>query len=137
MADIKTLRETMANIATEARSKLSEITDETPEARASEIEREFDAMMAETDKLQGRIDREERAAALMAKLEQPDTSKIPMFLKNIAFKLAALTLLVALQCQLNWRHLLRKLWPQLALCTPQICSLSSIQQTGARSAFQL
>ena len=77
MADIKTLRETMANIATEARSKLSEITDETPEARASEIEREFDAMMAETDKLQGRIDREERANALMAKLEQPDTSKIP------------------------------------------------------------
>ena len=77
MADIKTLRETMANIATEARSKLSEITDETPEARASEIEREFDAMMAETDKLQGRIDREERAAALMSKLEQPDTSKIP------------------------------------------------------------
>jgi HK97 family phage major capsid protein len=77
MADIKTLRETMANIATEARSKLSEITDETTEARASEIEREFDAMMAETDKLQGRIDREERAAALMSKLEQPDTSKIP------------------------------------------------------------
>lgn len=77
MADLKSLRETMANIATEARSKLSEITDETTEARASEIEREFDAMMAETDKLQGRIDREERAAALMAKLEQPDTSKIP------------------------------------------------------------
>ena len=77
MADIKSLRETMANIATEARSKLNEINDETPEARASEIEREFDAMMAETDKLQGRIDREERAAALVAKLEQPDTSKIP------------------------------------------------------------
>ena len=77
MADIKSLRETMANIATEARSKLSEITDETTETRASEIEREFDAMMAETDKLQGRIDREERAAALMSKLEQPDTSKIP------------------------------------------------------------
>lgn len=77
MADLKSLRETMANIATEARSKLSEITDETTEARASEIEREFDAMMAETDKLQGRIDREERAAALMSKLEQPDTSKIP------------------------------------------------------------
>jgi HK97 family phage major capsid protein len=77
MADIKSLRETMANIATEARSKLNEINDETPEARASEIEREFDAMMAETDKLQGRIDREERAAALMSKLEQPDTSKIP------------------------------------------------------------
>ena len=77
MADIKSLRETMANIATEARSKLNEINDETPEARASEIEREVDAMMAGSDKLQGRIDREERAAALMSKLEQPDTSKIP------------------------------------------------------------
>jgi hypothetical protein len=42
MADIKTLRETMANIATEARSKLSEVTDDTPEERAAEIEREFD-----------------------------------------------------------------------------------------------
>ena len=77
MADIKTLRETMANIATEARSKLSEVTDDTPEERAAEIEREFDAMMVSADKLQERIEREERAEALMAKLQQPDTSKIP------------------------------------------------------------
>ena len=77
MADIKTLREQMARIATEARSKLDEVTDETPEERAAEIEREFDAAMADADKLQARIDREERAAALIAKLEQPDTSKIP------------------------------------------------------------
>ena len=40
MADIKTLREQMANIATEARSKLSEVTDATDETRAAEIERE-------------------------------------------------------------------------------------------------
>ena len=77
MADIKTLREQMANIATEARSKLSEVTNDTPEERAAEIEREFDAMMVSADKLQERIDREERAEALMAKLQQPDTSKIP------------------------------------------------------------
>ena len=77
MADIKTLREQMANIATEARSKLSEVTNETPDERAAEIEREFDAMMASADKLQERIEREERADALMAKLQQPDTSKIP------------------------------------------------------------
>ena len=77
MADIKTLREQMANIATEARSKLSEVTNDTPEERAAEIEREFDAMMVSADKLQERIEREERAEALMAKLQQPDTSKIP------------------------------------------------------------
>ena len=34
-------------------------------------------MMVSADKLQERIHREERAEALMAKLQQPDTSKIP------------------------------------------------------------
>ena len=77
MADIKDLREQMAVIATEARSKLAEVTDETPESRAAEIEREFDALMADADKLQARVDREERAAQLVDKLIQPDTSKIP------------------------------------------------------------
>ena len=57
MADqsfVKDLREQMANIATEARSKLDEVTDTTPEERAQEIEREFDAMMTDHDKLQAR-----------------------------------------------------------------------------------
>ena len=64
MADllVKDLREQIANIALEARSKLNEVTDETPEERAAEIEREFDAMMSDHDKLQARIQREERAA---------------------------------------------------------------------------
>ncbi len=78
MADIKTLREQMANIATEARSKLSEVTNETPEERAAEIEREFDAMMADHDKLQARVEREERAAKAMAAIQEPDTSKVPV-----------------------------------------------------------
>ena len=77
MAEIKTLREQMANIATEARSKLSEVTDETPEARAAEIEREFDAMMESHDKIAERVAREERAAKAIAAIEAPDTSKIP------------------------------------------------------------
>ena len=53
MADllVKDLREHMANIAAEARSKLNEMTDEIPEKRAAEIEREFDAMMSDHDKL--------------------------------------------------------------------------------------
>ena len=39
MADLKTLREQMANIATEARAKLSEVTDATDETRAADVER--------------------------------------------------------------------------------------------------
>jgi len=45
MLEIETLREQMASIATEARAKLSEVTDETEETRAAEIEAEFDKMM--------------------------------------------------------------------------------------------
>ena len=41
----------MAKIATEARSKLNEVTDEKPEEPAAEIEREFDVMMSDNDKL--------------------------------------------------------------------------------------
>ena len=54
MADlsfVKDLREQMAKIATEARSNLDQVTDNTPEERAAEIEREFDAMMSDHDKI--------------------------------------------------------------------------------------
>ena len=81
MADqsfVKDLREQMANIATGARSKLDEVTDTTPEERAQEIEREFDAMMSDHDKLQARIHREERAAKALAAIEEPVTSKVPV-----------------------------------------------------------
>lgn len=54
---LKELREKRANIATNARAKFDEIKPETPEARAAEIEREFDAMMAEADKLDRQIER--------------------------------------------------------------------------------
>ena len=62
MQEIQTLREQMASIATEARAKLSEVTDETEETRAAEIEREFDAMMADHDKLAARVEREDCVA---------------------------------------------------------------------------
>lgn len=81
MADqsfVKDLREQMANIATGARSKLDEVTDTTPEERAQEIEREFDAMMSDHDKLQARIHREERAAKALAAIEEQVTSKVPV-----------------------------------------------------------
>jgi HK97 family phage major capsid protein len=70
MADTKALREKMANLAIEARAKLSEVADNTPEERAAEIEREFDAMMAEHDKLEERVGRMERAEAAQRKLEE-------------------------------------------------------------------
>ena len=77
MQEIQTLREQMASIATEARAKLSEVTDETEETRAAEIEREFDAMMADHDKLSARVEREDRVAQAFKKLEATDTTKIP------------------------------------------------------------
>ena len=45
------LREQMAQLATQARTKYDEITDKTEEARAKEIEQEFDRIMVDHDKL--------------------------------------------------------------------------------------
>jgi HK97 family phage major capsid protein len=78
MAEIKELREKMANIATEARSKLSEVTDTTPEARASEVEREFDAMMADHDKLAAKVERLEKVEAALRAGEAVDLSRRPV-----------------------------------------------------------
>jgi HK97 family phage major capsid protein len=78
MADIKTLREQMARIATEARSKLNEVTDSTDEARAAEIEREFDAAMAEHDRLSKLVERHEQVEAVEARAKEVDISKRPV-----------------------------------------------------------
>lgn len=61
-AEIKSLREEQAKIATNARAKLEEITDKTKDEQASEIEAEFDAMMADHDKIGKRADNLERLA---------------------------------------------------------------------------
>lgn len=79
MANIKELREKMAKIATEAQAKISEITDDTEEDRAAEIEREFDAMMAEHDKISARADRLEKLAAAQRASEEIDTYQRPTF----------------------------------------------------------
>jgi HK97 family phage major capsid protein len=78
MADIKDLREKMANIATEARAKLAELNDSTPEDRAAEVEREFDAMMADHDKFSARADRLEKSEAALRASEAVDVSKRPV-----------------------------------------------------------
>ena len=72
MATIKELREQMARIATEARSKFDEITDKTEETRAAEIEREFDAMMTEHDKIGERVERLEKLEKAEARASEGD-----------------------------------------------------------------
>jgi HK97 family phage major capsid protein len=79
MADLKTLREQMANIATEARTKLEEVTDTTEETRAADIEREFDAMMVDHDKLGARADRLDKVETALRAGESVDLDKRPSF----------------------------------------------------------
>ena len=77
MADIRELNEEMAKIATQARSKLDEIVDDTPEERAAEIEHDFDKIMQSHDKIKERILREERLQQALDAVIKPDTSKMP------------------------------------------------------------
>ena len=79
MADIKTLREQMAKIATEARAKLDDVTDDTPEDRAAEIEREFDAMMVDHDKLQAKAERLAKVEAALRAGDAVDLDRRPKF----------------------------------------------------------
>ena len=72
MPTLTELREQQARLATNARAKLDEITDETPAERAQEIESEFDAMMADYDKLDSRIEREQKVAEAEARANAPD-----------------------------------------------------------------
>jgi len=72
MTTIKELREQQARIATNARAKFDEITAATDEARAAEIEREFDAMMADHDKIGDRIERAMKLEKVEASLRSGD-----------------------------------------------------------------
>ena len=72
MSKIKALQEKRAALVGQARAKLDEITDNTDEARAKEIETEFDAMMAEADRLEASIVREQKLEDEERKLDAPD-----------------------------------------------------------------
>jgi HK97 family phage major capsid protein len=72
MSTVKELREKQARIATNARAKFDEIKDDTPAERAAEIEREFDAMMAEHDRIGERIERQEKLEAAEKRANAPD-----------------------------------------------------------------
>ncbi|MFC6640825.1 hypothetical protein [Sulfitobacter profundi] len=73
----KELREKRARLVTEARAKLDEITDKTPEARAAELEGEFNSMMAEAGRLLSRAEALEQSDAALASLEEGQESNRP------------------------------------------------------------
>ena len=72
MSSIKELREQQARIATNARAKFDEIKPDTDESRAAEVEREFDAMMAEHDKIGSRIERLQKLEQAEARMSEGD-----------------------------------------------------------------
>lgn len=76
-AELRELREKQARILTNARAKFDEIKDDTPAERAAEIEREFDAMMADHDAIGQRVQRFEKLERAKSDLEKVDLGKRP------------------------------------------------------------
>lgn len=72
---LKELREEQARIATNARAKFDEIKDDTAEERAQEIEREFDAMMADHDKLNSKAERLEKLDTIERQMNEADSRR--------------------------------------------------------------
>lgn len=69
---IKELRAKQARITEEARERLNQINGETDEARAKELETQHDAAMAEFDKLEAQIQREQKLADAEARMKRAD-----------------------------------------------------------------
>jgi HK97 family phage major capsid protein len=72
MPKLTEIREKQAKLVADARAKLDEIVDGTPEARARELEAEHDRIMAEWDRLEGLAKREEQLASREAELARGD-----------------------------------------------------------------
>tara|TARA_R110000787_G_scaffold285016_2_gene399583 strand:- start:8602 stop:9855 length:1254 start_codon:yes stop_codon:yes gene_type:complete len=72
---LKDMREKQAVLVTNARSKFDEIDNNTDEARAAEIESEYDAIMADHDKLEAKIERESKLADIEARLNKADVRR--------------------------------------------------------------
>mgnify|MGYP001271641737 CR=1 FL=1 len=69
---IKDLREKQARITAEARERLDLINAETDEARAAELEAAHDKAMAEFDKIEGQIQREQKLSDMEARMNAGD-----------------------------------------------------------------
>lgn len=78
MSNQRALRERQAQVVSEARERLDLVTQNTDESRAAELEASHDAAMAEYDRLQGLIDREERTARLEASLTEQRAAQRPI-----------------------------------------------------------
>jgi HK97 family phage major capsid protein len=74
---IKELREQQAKIVTDARERLDQI-DKADEARSKELESQHDAAMAEYDKLEKQIEREQKVADLEKRDEETRASRRPI-----------------------------------------------------------
>lgn len=64
------LQEKRGRLVTQAREALDEITKNTDEARSAELDKRHDDIMAEFDKIEKQIEREERQAAIEARFEE-------------------------------------------------------------------
>jgi len=67
MADIKTLREQMANAATEARSLLDQASAEKDATRAADLEKQHDKAMADFDAISAKVERFQKMADIEAR----------------------------------------------------------------------
>ena len=74
MDKLKDLRERQAKLVTGARAKYEEIKDDTPEARAVEIEAEYDKIMAEYDALEVEANAIEEREERKRKLEESEAA---------------------------------------------------------------
>ncbi|WP_320188222.1 phage major capsid protein [Agrobacterium rosae] len=75
---LKELREKQARIVTEARERLNGIGDSTDEARATELEGQHDTAMAEYDRIEGLIEREEKLADLERREDERRSKMRPL-----------------------------------------------------------
>lgn len=72
------LREKQSQLVAEARERLDQITNETDEARAKELEEQHDAAMAEHDRIEGLLEREEELADKEARLQERRERERPL-----------------------------------------------------------
>jgi HK97 family phage major capsid protein len=78
MSNIKELRERQAQVVAEARERLDLVTKNTDESRTAELEASHDKAMAEFDKLDGLIQREEKLAQVEARAEEQRAAQRPL-----------------------------------------------------------
>src|SRR3546814_19776964 len=74
---IKEMRERQAQIVAEARERTDQITASTDEARTTELETQHDTAMAEYDRLETLIQREEHVAELEARAAEREEGQRP------------------------------------------------------------